>query len=90
MANGRTYLTVSIEVADIVPESIVGSVDGVSDHVGAEADEGPGSPWSKGHIHAHALRIVGKELLRDMWLVRRAVEHPELSPVPVAPTTDAA
>ena len=37
-----------------------------------------------------ALRIVGKELLRDMWLVRRAVEHPELSPVPVAPTTDAA
>lgn len=29
-----------------------------------------GSPWSPGHQHAHALRIVGKELLRDMWLTR--------------------
>lgn len=33
-----------------------------------------GSPWSAGHQHAHALRIVGKELLRDMWLVRSATE----------------
>jgi hypothetical protein len=31
-----------------------------------------GSPWSDAHRHAHALRIVGKELLRDMWLVRRS------------------
>lgn len=29
----------------------------------------PGSPWSPGHQHAHALRIVGKELLRDLWIV---------------------
>lgn len=29
----------------------------------------PGSPWSDGHKHAHALRIVGKEILRDLWLV---------------------
>ncbi len=28
-----------------------------------------GSPWSKGHIHASALRITGKEILRDLWLV---------------------
>lgn len=26
-----------------------------------------GTPWSKGHQHADALRIVGKELLRDLW-----------------------
>jgi hypothetical protein len=35
-----------------------------------------GSPWSLGHQHAHALRIAGKELLRDMWLARHAVEAP--------------
>jgi len=28
-----------------------------------------GSPWSLGHQHAHALRIVGKEILRDLWIV---------------------
>jgi hypothetical protein len=28
----------------------------------------PGSPWAKGHQHAHALRIVGKEILKDLWL----------------------
>ena len=26
-----------------------------------------GSPWSKGHQHADALRIVGKRILRDLW-----------------------
>lgn len=26
-----------------------------------------GSPWSLAHQHADALRIVGKELLRDLW-----------------------
>ena len=31
-----------------------------------------GTPWAKGHQHAHALRVLGKELLRDMWLARRA------------------
>jgi hypothetical protein len=34
----------------------------------------PGSPWNDGHRHAHALRIVGKELLRDMWLARHHAE----------------
>ena len=29
----------------------------------------PGAPWSPGHQHAHALRIVGKEILRDLWTV---------------------
>jgi len=28
----------------------------------------PGSPWSDGHRHADALRIVGKEVLRGLWL----------------------
>jgi hypothetical protein len=27
----------------------------------------PDAPWSLGHQHAHALRIVGKEILRDLW-----------------------
>lgn len=34
----------------------------------------PGTTWNPGHQHAHALRIVGKELLRDMWLVRHSVQ----------------
>jgi len=33
-----------------------------------------GTAWSLGHQHAHALRIVGKELLRDMWLARHTHE----------------
>jgi hypothetical protein len=28
-----------------------------------------GSPWSAAHQHADALRIVGKEILRDLWRV---------------------
>jgi len=28
-----------------------------------------GSPWSKGHQQAHALRIVGKDILRQLWIV---------------------
>lgn len=27
----------------------------------------PGSPWSDAHRHADALRILGKEFLRDLW-----------------------
>jgi hypothetical protein len=27
-----------------------------------------GSPWSKAHQHAHALRLVGKAILRDLWV----------------------
>jgi hypothetical protein len=26
-----------------------------------------GSPWRPGHQHAHALRLVGKAILRDLW-----------------------
>lgn len=33
----------------------------------------PGSPWSPGHQHADALRVVAKEILRDLWLIAR--EH---------------
>jgi hypothetical protein len=33
-----------------------------------------GTPWSAAHQHAHGLRIVGKEILRDMWTVRRDAE----------------
>jgi hypothetical protein len=32
----------------------------------------PGSPWSDAHKHADALRIVGKEILRDLWKARYA------------------
>ncbi len=31
-----------------------------------------GSPWSKAHQHNAALRLVGKALLRDLWLAARA------------------
>lgn len=34
-----------------------------------------GSPWSKAHQHADALRIVGKEILRDLWVAAK-IEHP--------------
>lgn len=27
-----------------------------------------GSPWSAAHQHAASLRLVGKELLRDLWI----------------------
>lgn len=31
-----------------------------------------GSPWSLGHQHAAALRKVGKEILRELWITSRA------------------
>lgn len=35
-----------------------------------------GSAWSKAHQHADALRIVGKELLRDLWIAAQgAMAH---------------
>lgn len=37
-----------------------------------------GSPWSKGHQHAAALRKVSKEILRDLWRVRRAALCPPI------------
>lgn len=33
-----------------------------------------GSPWSKAHQHADALRVMGKEILRDIWLVSSGKE----------------
>ena len=33
----------------------------------------PGSPWSDGHRHADALRIVSKVLLRDLWVAARDI-----------------
>lgn len=39
-----------------------------------------GSPWSKAHQHADVLRIVGKELLRDLWLVRHAAAQSAAEP----------
>ncbi len=27
----------------------------------------PGTPWSKGHQHNHALRMIGKAILDDLW-----------------------
>lgn len=34
-----------------------------------------GDPWRPGHQHAHALRMVGKEILRDLWLARHEEEE---------------
>lgn len=36
----------------------------------------PESPWSAGHQHGAALRKVGKELLKDLWLAAREA-HPD-------------
>lgn len=36
-----------------------------------------GSPWSKAHLHNHALRLVRKEILRDLWIVADDVEAPD-------------
>ena len=32
-----------------------------------------GSPWSLGHQHADALRIVSKEILKDLWRAAREI-----------------
>ena len=36
-----------------------------------------GSPWSKAHQHADALRIVGKEFLRDLWAESKRLHETE-------------
>lgn len=36
-----------------------------------------GSPWSAGHQHAAALRLVGKEILRDLWIIGRGNGGPD-------------
>ena len=33
----------------------------------------PGTPWSKGHQHADALRITSKEILKDLWRQSRDI-----------------
>lgn len=38
-----------------------------------------GSPWSDAHRHADALRIVGKEFLRDLWLEAKRLHESEAS-----------
>lgn len=35
----------------------------------------PGSPLSDGHKHARALRKVGKDFLRDLWIASRHITH---------------
>lgn len=35
----------------------------------------PGSPWSKGHQHNHALRVLGKTILRDLWVAAHGGER---------------
>ncbi len=35
----------------------------------------PGTPWSKGHQHADALRISSKEFLKDLWREARDLHH---------------
>lgn len=37
----------------------------------------PGSPWSKGHQHADALRISSKEILKDLWKQARNYHNGE-------------
>lgn len=32
-----------------------------------------GDPWKKGHQHAHALRIIAKRFLLDLWLQAKAI-----------------
>lgn len=34
-----------------------------------------GEPWRPGHRHADALRVVGKEVLKDMWLEARRIHQ---------------
>lgn len=38
-----------------------------------------GSPWSDAHRHADALRITGKEILRDLWLEAKRIHETEKS-----------
>lgn len=33
----------------------------------------PGTPWSKGHQHADGLRVLGKTILKDLWIAAGAI-----------------
>lgn len=35
----------------------------------------PGSPWSDAHRHADALRVLGKEILRGLWLEAKRIHE---------------
>jgi hypothetical protein len=35
----------------------------------------PGTPWSDGHRHADALRVVSKEILKDLWREARRIHQ---------------
>lgn len=35
----------------------------------------PGSPWSAGHRHVDALRILSKEILKGLWIESRRLHH---------------
>lgn len=37
----------------------------------------PGDPWSDAHRHADALRIMGKEILRDLWCEAKRIHEKE-------------
>jgi hypothetical protein len=41
---------------------------------------GPDTPWKPGHIHAHAMRVVGKQLLKDIWLLSGGSDLTEVTP----------
>jgi hypothetical protein len=62
-AYGQVYLDVRKTVADKVhtAECVRCGPSGKPAQIG--------SPWSAGHKQAHALRMVGKEILRDLWIV---------------------
>lgn len=40
----------------------------------------PGSPWSAGHQHGDALRVLGKTFLRELWLEARRLHEEEIRP----------
>ncbi len=56
-----------------------------------------GSPWRDGHKHNHALRMVGKAILKDLWLEARATSAtraslvtPPMAAPPVSSTSEGA
>lgn len=44
-----------------------------------------GTPWKDSHRHADALRIVGKEILKDLWIAARAIHEQTSEPGQVHP-----
>jgi hypothetical protein len=53
----------------------------------------PGSPWRPGHEHGHALRLVGKAVLLDLWRAARATQeltgaNPRTTPIDYSPRSE--